>query len=372
VIAIVAGVVSVQLSFFNASALFAMCTAGAVVCLLRKDFRSTVNVILIGSIAAISLAPYAVTAHSVSPWIEWMQRVPTFTVGRFFGMLAQAFGSGGLVAFTIFFVLFIATALRAVLILAHPTDPFIPAARKEMVVYSGVVVLVSALALFLFLKVLRYRSEPWYYLTFLALAAIFISGALLGSERSPAFRIAGVAMTLILVAAQVPNAWHIATTRVTNADVAAKYLSNEARSDDFILVYEWYFGITFNRYYSGRAPWITIPPVADHSTHNFDIPERELQTNPPTRLGPTMEDLDFALRRGNRILIVTPTAFWDSALVRTGEMHPVGRYHIAWMKSVGGFLRAHADTIRRIPIRSPGAVTGYEDVQVFEASGWKN
>jgi hypothetical protein len=370
-IAIVAAVVSVQVSFFNASALFAMCTAGAVVSLLRKDSHSAIRGILVGAVAALSLAPYAVTARSVSPWIEWMQRVPRFTTGRFFAMLDQSFGPTSLVAFMLFLVLFAAGVLRAALILIRPTNPPIAEARKELIVYSGITVLVSALGLFLFLRVLRYRTEPWYYLGFLALAAVFLNCALFGSERSAVTRILGIATSLILLAAQIPSAQQIATTRVTNVDVAARNLSREAQSDDFILVYEWYYGITFNRYYGGRARWITIPPVADHSTHNFDIPEAELQTDPPSRLGQVMGDLDLTLHRGKRILIVTPNAFWDSALIRTGEMHPVGKYHIAWMKTIGQFLRAHADTITQVPFDNGDAITGYEDVEIFSARGWK-
>ena len=41
-------------------------------------------------------------------------------------------------------------------------------------------------------------------------------------------------------------------------------LTAEAGPKDFVIVAQWFCGLTFDRYYQGTAPWSTLPPLTDH------------------------------------------------------------------------------------------------------------
>ena len=64
-------------------------------------------------------------------------------------------------------------------------------------------------------------------------------------------------------------AWAEAHTRRSNLDVVAAFLSHNASAGDLILVQDVWEGITFNRYYRGRARWLSVPPIDSHEVHGL-------------------------------------------------------------------------------------------------------
>lgn len=64
-----------------------------------------------------------------------------------------------------------------------------------------------------------------------------------------------------VAAALLPGVWQSACGRMTNLDFVAQRLNREAGKEDLVLVHPWFCGVTFNRYYTGSAEWLTLPPA---------------------------------------------------------------------------------------------------------------
>ena len=78
----------------------------------------------------------------------------------------------------------------------------------------------------------------------------------------------------------------LAKYRQTNIDLIAAQLREQAGPNDLILVYPWYCGITFNRYYHGAAPWTTLPALSDPRIHRYDLLKEKLAARRPDQAGP--------------------------------------------------------------------------------------
>ena len=69
----------------------------------------------------------------------------------------------------------------------------------------------------------------------------------------------------------LPSAREMVTYRQTNMDLIAGVLRERADARDLIVVHPWTFGVSFDRQYSGATPWTTLPPLADHRFHRYDL-----------------------------------------------------------------------------------------------------
>ena len=59
--------------------------------------------------------------------------------------------------------------------------------------------------------------------------------------------------------------------RFTNVPQFAQKISAAAGKNDVVIVTPWQLGITFNRYFHGACEWTTVPPLAEHTAHRFDL-----------------------------------------------------------------------------------------------------
>jgi len=67
------------------------------------------------------------------------------------------------------------------------------------------------------------------------------------------------------------SAWEEAHTRRSNVDLIAAVLDKNAAEGDLIVVKSAWDGVAFNRYYHGRAHWVTVPPIDSHKVHRNDL-----------------------------------------------------------------------------------------------------
>src|SRR6185295_17447396 len=113
-----------------------------------------------------------------------------------------------------------------------------------------------------------FRTQPWYYVALMAVAV----GCAEAMLESPAtgFRLArlgGVAAIALLLA---PGVYEYLGLRQTNMDQVVAALGSPSPAD-LVVVTPWYYGVSFNRYYRGPAPWSTLPPLEDKSLHRPDL-----------------------------------------------------------------------------------------------------
>ncbi len=247
--------------------------------------------------------------------------------------------------------------------------------------FAGLTIVCAVAANVIFLERLGYPPRPWYFLPLMALlASAFdtISGALARSRggRFAALRVAAVAL---VAAAQVVPLWQHLTTRQTNADLVARELARSAAPQDLIVVLPWYYGVSFNRYYAGPARWLTLPDVADHRIHRYDLLKPRLAS--PHPLDDVLQEVAATLRSGHRVW-VAGNASWtrigeegEAAILPPAPSSPEGwhdyHYLLGWSRGFGRFLERHAALIAAVAVPThEQAVSTLEDLQLEVVEGW--
>jgi len=231
---------------------------------------------------------------------------------------------------------------------------------------------------FLFLKALSYFTQPWYYLTLMALIAACAEGTLSLLARGAPGRIVTLLAAGVLIAAVAPSVWAVTLTRRTNLDLLASKVAESGASSDMIVVSPWYYGVTFQRYYHGKAPWVSIPVISEHRFHRYDLLKREMTRTDP--MEPIRKSLQQTLRDGGRI-------WWIGTL----EMPPEGSgpptappapgaswgwddlpYYEVWTQQLGALFRAHTLRGGPVPVPVEESVNIYEDIPLYRLEGWRD
>lgn len=228
-----------------------------------------------------------------------------------------------------------------------------------------------------FLEALGYGPKPWYFLPMLALVAMALDVRLSGSASLRTIRL-GVAV-LVALALAIP-ALGLARVRMTNVDLVAERIAAEAVPGDLVVVAPWYYGVSYLRYGGGSTPWMTVPDLADHRIHRYDlVKERMAQAEP---LADVLGAVERTLRSGNRVWVVgeieipppgTPVPVLPPAPA-AGSGWREQPYLQAWSLQLGAFLRDHATAGGRARLPSPpfnDPVNGYERLELLVFSGWR-
>jgi hypothetical protein len=156
----------------------------------------------------------------------------------------------------------------------------------------------------IFLKLVSYPTQPWYYLPLLAIAGSCVDGCWAVLGRSGAGANARTTVAVLVILATSPSAWRIAGTRRTNVDVAASAVARDARRGDLVVVSPWYLGISFSRYYAGAASWVTVPPIGSLAFHRYDLLKAQMAN--PRAMEPVLEKLRETLAAGGRVFWIGP------------------------------------------------------------------
>src|SRR5207244_12413251 len=166
-------------------------------------------------------------------------------------------------------------------------------------------VLVAATSLHLgFLKLAGRVPQAWQFVPLIAVVALAID-VVLGGTRSLRWARAGVAV--LATALAFPVSMDRVGIRQTNVDLIAQYVHTAAQPGDLILVNPWYVGITFNRYYRGPVPWMTLPPMEDLTVHRYDLLKLRMTSAEP--LAPLYGAFIGALEYRHRVCVVVVLLF---------------------------------------------------------------
>jgi hypothetical protein len=160
----------------------------------------------------------------------------------------------------------------------------------------------SVIGYYVFLRVLSYTTSVWHYLALICVLAAALD--LIASNLCTAnwLRLVRLGFGAISLIAAPFADWSAITERQTNVDLVAQAVTARAAPSDLIVVVPWPFGIPFQRYYRGAAHWITIPSIADHQVHRYDLMKSKMISAHP------IDDLAEAIRvtlvSGNRVWFV--------------------------------------------------------------------
>jgi len=378
-LAALAAMASVQILFYNSVLLLAFCAGAGAVCARRRAWRTAWLVVAVGAVAAISVIPYWPAIRNASTW-NMLVRIPRYTFSWFWSKLYETLRPGGpwaLIVWTEVLVLALIAAVRAV---RFPNELGHSGGQRDVALFSSVTLVVSLPAVFLFLRTLSYPTQPWYYLTLLAVSAVCIdaiAGSLIHSETARKARLVGV---LLLAGATFTPALRAAQTRMTDVDLIAAQLERIVEHGDFVVVNPWFNGVTFSRYYRSPVPWMTLPPIEFHRYHRYDLIKRKMiMADQRLPLRPLEDRMSAALRTGHRVFIVgdLPLVPVDRvpqilpAAPLPGDGWPEGTYNSHWSIMVAHFLERHSTRIVALPVKDAGRVSPFEKPSLIVATGWR-
>ena len=222
--------------------------------------------------------------------------------------------------------------------------------RADLALFCVVSMLFGVLGYLAFLLRLHYLTQTWYYVEMLSLCAISLDG-LLGANW-PALRPWGlfrIGFMVVMMTWGARSAWEEAHTRRSNVDLIAAVLDKNASAGDLIVVQGAWEGITFNRYYHGRAHWVTVPPIDSHKVHRNDLVLEKM--NQRDSMAPVLHEITNALRSGNSVWVVghvavVPPNRYHCCCHRHRDCRPSGGCDRTWITGVRK-LRCICWTMRR-------------------------
>lgn len=268
----------------------------------------------------------------------------------------------------------VAAALRAWL---RSATPAVSERERDAALYCGVALMAGLSAYVVFLKTLSYFTQPWYYVTLMALVAACLDVPLNLLARTLVTRGLRLAIVLAIIALVISPVWTAVRTRKTNVDLVASKVGELAVKRDLIVINPWYVGITFRRYYHGKADWITIPPFSFHGFHRYDLLKEKMMSSRP--MAPVLEGIQRVLQEGHRV-------FWvgDLFVPIEGEV-PLdpppaprapwgwddGPYYYSWGLQAAYLIQSNAREAAQIEVPLEQPVSGFEETSLYMFGGWR-
>jgi hypothetical protein len=243
--------------------------------------------------------------------------------------------------------------------------------------FALLVMVLSPIAYLAVLLLSGYRTKPWHYVLLLALLAATIDTISMLVSRAPWLRVARVIGAILAAVAAATPAWSKVHERQTNIDVVSEKVAELAQPADLIVVAPWQYGISFNRYYRGDTPWITLPTMDDHRIHRYDLMLAKMIS--PHPIDDVLDKVSQTLAAGNRVwlvggvrtlepgqapLVLPPAPKdrfgWDSAA-----------FSESWWERVSAFVREHGEHGQNVSLQSSRPVNQIEDVPLVVVDGWQ-
>ena len=371
--AAVAALLSVHLLFHNAALLLALGCAAIGTGIVRRRPRVVAAVAGIGALTALSLLPYAGPILSMRSWSLLVQ-LPVSHLEILQEMARTA--SAPVSALQWVWLLLIGLALAPGLSPASggQADSNDEERQKDVRLFARFAVPAGLLAQWGLMEAIHYQPRPWYFLPVLALTAAGLDVLLTASTLQRTARLA--AAGLAVLALFLP-ALGLARTRMSQMDLLAGRIAAEAAPNDLVVLVPWYHGIGYQRYGRGPAPWVTVPDLADHRFHRYDLVKARMMQPEPLR--DVFGTIERTLRAGGRVWVVGEPEF-----PQPGEPVPVPPpapapdtgwqdvpYLMSWSLQLGAFLRDHTVQAGRVPIPREGPVNGFERLDLLVFSGWR-
>jgi hypothetical protein len=354
ILAALVSLLAVQTTFHNAPLLLACCIAAAVV---HRDLRRAAMILGIGAISAASLLIYLPMMRKVKAWSDLVRY--DVDVGWILSRFREAATiNGGFGVSVWIFALVAALALAA-------TALWLTRARGGALLFCTITLVVYTVAQTAFLAALGFLMQPWYFLLWMVVAAVLIDAIVVLTVERQQLVIRGAAAFFIILIAFDETKTFIAQ-RTTNVDLIVATLQHNAAPGDYIIVYPWHLGASFNRYYHGSIPWQTYPPLPDHSVQRYDEAHAAMTD---TRERAVIDRAVGTLRNGGHVWYVGRPLYIERIVyVHENQTNPRVESDVRWSGELENAIRAvHASATM---VRSYDAHTAfYENVALVRIDG---
>ncbi len=372
-------VLAVQAVYVNAFMLLASCAGAAAVCLRRRQWKTLGIILGIGVAAAISVLPYVPMFQRSSEWTA-LVKVPINTpwlLLKFADAAECALPYGEAMLW-----IWLAVGLVGLVTCGYRANPSAtdqPPERKDLALYALASLVAGSVCFFVYLQFLSVATQVWYYIPVMGVVAVladvgvalFVSGGLAGRLVRLGFVIALIAMTW-------SGAWASAHMRWTNCDLVAGRVRSLAEKDDYIVVSPHYVGAAFARYYTGSAPWTTLPELDQYRFQSYVSFKQKMMQ--PEAIKPILERMAKTLQSGHRVWLVS---MGGMPLLRPGEepgdLAPApnspagwseGAYVQIWLRQTAYVIQSHATRLSQVPVPVADPVFPHEDLMLLCAEGW--
>jgi Dolichyl-phosphate-mannose-protein mannosyltransferase len=371
-------ILSVQCMYQNAFLLLGMCLAAGIVLLWTSRKGDLLRLGAVGAAAAASLLIYVPAVTEAREWTV-LVRDP-FPLKILWDRFSTATGLEGTVKPWLW-LLFVLTGsifgIRTLLARGRPGT----SARVPSPVLFGALFALGAAAIYLVaIKSAGVPPQAWYYVPLLAAIAPALDAANLPSGApkriSTSWRVAKLALVLGLAAVTSVSVEKGVTTRRTNVDAVASLLNQRAAAGDLIVIYPFYYAVDFHRYYTGSAPWLTLPPIEDARVHRYDLLRKAMSRPDPLR--PALQKMVQALSSGHRVWLLgglrNPKMGQPAPSIPPpplpGSGWYAGPYFEIWGEEAAYFLSQHVAKVETVP-DPVTEETCYEHYPLLIASGWR-
>lgn len=372
-----------QCVYYDAVFLVAMMAGSGLAAVRRRRWKTLAALFGIGAVSAASLTIYRFLLERDTP-VARLIEFPYFSFATLWdhfrdAVTARSSGELGHNGPEIWlWIALVAGGLAAALAAqrVRATGPAAAAAsaerRADLALYCGTSLILGIVGLFAFMYRLHYVTQSWYYIELLCLCAISLDGLLGANWPAPRpWGMVRIGFLAGLIAWGIIPAWKEAHTRRSDVDLIAAAISANASEQDVVVVPVWE-GITFNRYYRGRAPWMTIPPINSHLVHRSDLVWKKMneQLNQRETMAPILEAATNALRSGHRV--------WLAGELPSGGSKPtgstnqwLGTYLLYWNGQLATCLQANALREETFDLSAGGPVCYLENLRLRRFSGWQ-
>jgi len=372
-----AAILAVQSYFGNCFLIAALCAGAAAVALQRGSIRLAAAVVGIGAVAAVSMSvnffsvAYAANLAHIEQGsypIAWYAEVLWNALGPDVPLLRAAWTVAAACALA-------GIAATLVAPRADTTDDQRDDDRARAT-YVGVSALTALVGYVAYVGYISVRTQTWYYLPLLSVVAFAcdVGCALLARRFSRGEAVRAV-VALACASGLVFTVAGEVRVRMTNVDTIAATIARDARPGDLVIVFPWYCGISFARYYRGAAPWITLPDFPSHAYHEHTLVADKMRRG-ATAVAGELARVEQTLRSGNRVWIAGPLVAPEPGqalppLPRADEPQRAAHYLARWEQQLGALLRTHAGDVWNVPLPDPGRVNRWEALPLIVAEGWR-
>jgi hypothetical protein len=368
-------VLSVQCMYQNAFLLLAISIGAGVAAWRAGRPRVIAAVGLAGAVSAVSLLPYVPSVLGARAWgVVVQSSLAARDVPR---VLFEALAAGGPVRSWLGIALVLLCTALGVRAVMTRRDKARSRGEPDFALFGASVLIVAGGIYLAAAAGAKVHTQPWYYLPLLALLAPVVDAMTWRAIRAPVLRMARLAIVVAVAGATALPGWNLVRERRTNVDAIASYLEEHASAGDVIVVYPFYVGVTFQRYYRGRVTWLTIPPIRDLRIHRFDL-VKAVEARPDP-IDPVLEAMTRSLKAGHRVWLVGGLPVPDTSRPPPSippAPHPVsgwfcGPYLSTWGTRAAYYLTVHGRSGGPLPHLGNGPVSRYENLTLLSVTGWR-
>ncbi len=254
-----ASILAVQTSYTNAMFIGVLGLSVAAVMLSQRTPRMIWRLFFPAFLAALSLVPYTGILRQARSWISALHSRVDWA--RYW----ESYVSSYSIAFAVAWLLMILLGLYCLARLYKIR-------RSEKVtldpisIYASVAALGGVFIQIIFVEIMGVPPFPRYFLPGLLLAALALD--LLTRGLRPWIRVTAALLVLLITA--WPS-WRWVKQRHTNVDIVARILGGNVTPSDLIIISPWFLHTSFQMYYRGSAPWLTVPDLPRQPVTRYDL-----------------------------------------------------------------------------------------------------